>query len=158
MSKIIVSMMCFFGLTLSGTASAVHILACPVKSKCIVNAQLAENDTVLDGLIDKVAHMFSHPDALKDGTYGKHIYIDKGSKTGSVYPKNKEDIKGLRLDYEGATSVGESGNFQLRFGRGTTEGGCYASIVVPFSATIPTDLFKQAIINSVKTGVQQCIE
>lgn len=150
--------MCLSGLALSGTAQAVNILACPAKSKCIVNAQLAKNDTLLDGLIDKVAHMFSHPNALKDGTYGKHIYIDKGSKTGSVYPKNKGDIKGLRLDYEGPTSLGESGNFQLQFGRGIKEGGCYASVIVPFSMTITTDTFKQAIINSIKTGVQQCIE
>jgi len=157
MSKILLSIMGLGILSFSDAGQAVTVFACPARSKCDVNVKLAKNEYIIEELVDKIANMFSHPNALKDNTYGTHIYITESSKTGSVYPKDNSNIKGLRLDYEGPTSNGTAGNFQLQYGRGIKNGGCYASLIVPLSTKISKETFKSALVNSIKTGVQQCI-
>lgn len=141
----------------SMTLSAYSVGVCPAKAKCDINKQLAQDTDLLNELVDKAANMHAHPDAFKDNTLGQHIYVEKTYKPGSFYPKSSL-IKNLRLDYEGASSGGSMANFQIQYGRGAkNKGGCYASVNIPLNTKVAKDFFRNALIESLKTGDQYCI-
>lgn len=157
MKKCVLTLMIIGALLQSMALSADSVEACPARAKCDINKQLVRDADLLDELIDKAANMLVHPDAFKDNTLGQHIYVEKTFKPGSFYPKSSS-IKSLRLDYEGASSTGNTGNFQIQYGRGAkNQGGCYASVNIPLNTKVSKSSFRNALIESLKTGIQYCI-